>query len=274
MTSRTHTSFRFRRRVPCIAAGLFCYLSAFDGYSQTLLTEDPPIQGSSFGFAAAATEKGIIYIGAPFSDAAAHEAGGALSSGAVVIFDSGGNRLGTISRGTQAGQWDAFGLAVATHGSNSITGANVLIGAPGAGMDRGRVYLYNGASAALLDTYQRPGSNRGQNTDFANILDSCHWARRTLRCHRAPDIFVRSVFCPFFCLVIFQPFHAWFPTRRYDKHCPFARRNFANPAALIRVRGRLSRYSRRLLTQVKPPPPTAGTLRWDRMLLIGSGSQS
>lgn len=152
------------RRASAVAAlmlGLLIVASLeSDGWSQTQITELPnPSQGAAFGWSAAATPKNLLLLGAPFSHAAAAAGGGAWS-GAVLLFDAGGQLVRTMTRGSAAQMLDQFGLAVAPMGSNTLTGANALIGAPGVGAKQGAAYLMNTASGAEILALGRPGGRR------------------------------------------------------------------------------------------------------------------
>lgn len=115
-----------------------------------------PSAGDLYGTAVAALGEDIV-IGSPYGDT-----GVGADSGAVYIYDG---ATGVYLRRLQpSGQFELFGLALATDGDN------VLVGAPGYNGSRGRAYLFNGRTGALLQTFDNPSPNPGDDFGFSVAL--------------------------------------------------------------------------------------------------------
>jgi hypothetical protein len=104
-----------------------------------------PSSGAQFGYSVALVGENIL-VGAPFDDTAGTDAGTAhLFDGAT------GKLLHTFqSPNPAAGDW--FGIAVAAVGSNVLVGA---LGDDTAAHDAGAAFLFDGATGALLRTFQK-----------------------------------------------------------------------------------------------------------------------
>jgi len=132
----------------------------FDSVSGTLLQTflDPtPAIGDQFGASITGVGSNVL-IGAPFDDTGASDAGAAyLMDGAT------GSLLLTILNPTPAIS-DQFGSAVAASGSTLAIAAHLdNTGAT----DAGAVYLFDGASGALLRTFTNPTPANGDQFGFS-----------------------------------------------------------------------------------------------------------
>lgn len=137
----------FAALLPFLTAGVATATSPQTPYnlSQTLLNPTPTA-GDDFGYAIAAAN-GRILVGAPLDDA------GAIDAGAAYLFDAKtGALLLTLANPAPAPS-DGFGYAVA------IVGGHLVVAAPfesTTAPSSGKVYVFDGASGALLLTIDNP----------------------------------------------------------------------------------------------------------------------
>jgi FG-GAP repeat len=120
----------------------------FDGATGQLLHtfQSPnPAAGDWFGLAVAAVGSNVL-VGAVGDDTEAHDAGAAF------LFDGATGALLRTFRKPNPAEGDWFGGAVAAMGNN------VLVGAPldhASGKEAGAAYLFDGATGALLRSFQK-----------------------------------------------------------------------------------------------------------------------
>lgn len=133
------------------------YVFSSGGALQRTLVKSTPAVGDNFGHVVVALGANVA-VGAPFDDTGAADAGAAY-----LLSPSSGATVATFANPNPA-SGDEFGYALAP------MGANLLVGAPfdnvGAS-DAGAVYLMDGATGALVDTFSNPILFAGDAFGFA-----------------------------------------------------------------------------------------------------------
>lgn len=121
----------------------------FDGSTGALLrtfNNPAPGLGDNFGWSVAAVGNKVL-IGAPYDDA------GVPDAGTAYLFDSSSGALLRTINNPAPGVGDEFGWSVAAMGNNILIGA---IGDSTITAAAGSVYLFDGASGALLRPFNNP----------------------------------------------------------------------------------------------------------------------
>jgi filamentous hemagglutinin family protein len=146
----------------------------FNGTTGTLLqtfNNPTPAVSDQFGYSVAGLGTNVL-IGAPYK-----ALGGLINAGSAYIFNgTTGTLLQTLNKpNPAAGDW--FGWSVAGVGTNALVGA---LGDSTGATNAGSAYLFNGATGALLQTFNNPNPGTG---DFfgrsvaavgSNVLISSH----------------------------------------------------------------------------------------------------
>jgi len=127
-------------------AGTAYVFNATTGTLLLTINNPTPASGDQLGYSVAAAGNTIL-VGAPYDNT------GATDAGSVYLFDGAtGALLRTINNPTPA-FLDQFGHSVAALGSNILVGAHFD---DTGGINPGSVYLFNGATGALLLTINNP----------------------------------------------------------------------------------------------------------------------
>jgi hypothetical protein len=101
---------------------------------------------------------GNAVVGAPFDDT------GATDAGAAYLFDATTGAIIKIFTNPSPAAQDWFGFSLATLDSNLIVGARLRDTVT---TDAGAAYLFNGATAALLQTFTNPSATTGSELGFS-----------------------------------------------------------------------------------------------------------
>jgi filamentous hemagglutinin family protein len=139
------------------AGGIFQAGSAylFNGTTGTLLqtfNNPTPAVSDQFGYSIAGLGANVL-IGAPYKDVA-----GLTDVGSAYIFNgTNGALLQTLNKPNPAAN-DRFGWSVAGVGTNALVGA---LGDSTGAVEAGSAYLFNGATGALLQTFNNPNPGAG-----------------------------------------------------------------------------------------------------------------
>jgi hypothetical protein len=138
----------------------------FDGSGTLLRTFQKPlgIANDQLGWSVAGLGANAV-VGAPFDDT------GATDAGAAYLFDATTGVILKVFTNPSPAAQDWFGFSLATLGSNLIVGARLRDTVTA---DAGAAYLFDGATAGLLQTFTNPAATTGGELGFSVAAAGAH----------------------------------------------------------------------------------------------------